>query len=93
MHREGGSSANETVWRIDVKLRGRRSELQGFIVFERERVPQGHLNPPCVHRGLVVRLHDGFDMRLVALFTNYGETSRPRLSSDLLDHTLSTLGK
>jgi len=32
-------------------------------------------------------------MRLVALFTNYGETSRPRLSSNLLDHTFFTLEK
>jgi hypothetical protein len=50
---------NETIWRTGVKLRGRRSELQGFIAFGREQVPQGRFEPPCAHR---VRYHDGFDM-------------------------------
>jgi hypothetical protein len=54
-----------TVWRAGVKLRGRLPELQGFIAFGCERVPQGHLSLPCVHCGLVVRLHDGLDMGLM----------------------------
>jgi hypothetical protein len=53
----------------------------------RERVPQGRLNPPCAHRGLVVKLHNGFDMGLVPYLPVIEKFLVRDLSSDLLDHT------
>jgi hypothetical protein len=79
-----------TVWRAGVKLRGQLPELQGFIAFGCERVPLGHLNLPCVHCGLVVRLHDGLDMGLMP----YLPIMEKLLVRDyllILEHVLSTL--